>query len=73
MISWGRLQAGLVLIFVETKRGADFLEFLLSHKDFPTSSIHNDKSQQEIEDVLKQCKTVGRKNILVATDVAARG
>jgi ATP-dependent RNA helicase DDX3X len=63
---------GLVLIFVETKRGADYLEEMLYSRGFQTSSIHGDKSQREREDALKMFKT-GRTPFLVATDVAARG
>ena len=67
-----RCAAGLVLIFVETKRGADHLEEVLCRDGFPASSIHGDKSQREREDALKLFKS-GRTPILVATDVAARG
>lgn len=65
-------QEHLVLIFVETKRGADYLEETLMRQGFPAASIHGDKSQREREDALKQFKS-GRTPILVATDVAARG
>lgn len=67
-----RVPAGLVLVFVETKRGADHLEEVLCRDGFPASSIHGDKSQREREDALKLFKS-GRTPILVATDVAARG
>lgn len=67
-----RVGAGLILIFVETKRGADFLEEMLHKNGFPASSIHGDKSQREREDALKWFK-LGKTPILVATDVAARG
>ena len=67
-----RVPEGLVLIFVETKRGADYLEDILTRNNFPASSIHGDKSQKEREDALRMFKT-GRTPILVATDVAARG
>lgn len=63
---------GLVLIFVETKRGADLLEEVLCQNRIPASSIHGDKSQREREDALKMFKS-GKTPILVATDVAARG
>ena len=63
---------GLTLIFVETKRGADFLEECLICENFAACSIHGDKSQREREDALKAFKTA-RAPILVATDVAARG
>ena len=67
-----RVPAGLVLIFVETKRGADHLEEVLCRDGYPASSIHGDKSQREREEALKSFKT-GKTPILVATDVAARG
>jgi len=67
-----RAPKGLTLVFVETKRGADFLEERLCRENYPACSIHGDKSQREREDALKSFKT-GRTPILVATDVAARG
>ena len=43
-------EAGLTLIFVETKRGADALdEFLYSH-GFPCASIHGDRDQRSREE-----------------------
>jgi ATP-dependent RNA helicase DDX3X len=67
-----RAPEGLILIFVETKRGADYLEECLCRNSFPASSIHGDKSQKEREDALRLFKS-GRTPILVATDVASRG
>lgn len=67
-----RAPEGLLLIFVETKRGADYLEECLCRNSFPASSIHGDKSQREREDALRLFKS-GRTPILVATDVASRG
>uniref|UniRef100_A0A6S7ZPY1 RNA helicase n=1 Tax=Aplanochytrium stocchinoi TaxID=215587 RepID=A0A6S7ZPY1_9STRA len=66
------IESGLVLIFVETKRGADSLEYHLSSQGFPTASIHGDRSQREREDALQSFRS-GATPILVATDVAARG
>ncbi|GBG30085.1 ATP-dependent RNA helicase DED1 [Hondaea fermentalgiana] len=66
------VESGLVLIFVETKRSADSLEYTLSREGFPTTSIHGDRSQAEREDALQSFRT-GRTPIMVATDVAARG
>lgn len=63
---------GLVLVFTETKRNADYLEYQLTEKGYPASSIHGDKTQREREDALRLFKT-GTTPILVATDVAARG
>ncbi|KAL0756418.1 PREDICTED: DEAD-box ATP-dependent RNA helicase 11-like [Brassica oleracea var. oleracea] len=62
----------LTLVFVETKRGADSLENWLCMNDFPATTIHGDRTQQEREVALKSFKS-GRTPILVATDVAARG
>ncbi len=42
---------GLTLVFVETKRGADALEDFLAGNNFPATSIHGDRSQQEREAV----------------------
>ncbi|PON46605.1 DEAD-box ATP-dependent RNA helicase [Parasponia andersonii] len=62
----------LTLVFVETKKGADALEYWLTSSGFPATSIHGDRSQQEREYALRSFKT-GKTPILVATDVAARG
>lgn len=62
----------LTLVFVETKRGADSLEYWLCNNGFPATSIHGDRSQQEREQALRSFKS-GVTPILVATDVAARG
>lgn len=60
------------LIFVETKRNADFLAVFLSGEGLPTTSIHGDRLQREREQALADFKS-GRMPILVATAVAARG
>ncbi len=62
----------LALVFVETKRGADQLEGYLYDAGFPSTSIHGDRSQSEREQALHDFRT-GRRPILVATAVAARG
>jgi ATP-dependent RNA helicase DDX3X len=64
--------SGLILVFVERKRDADYLESVLHKQGFPCSSIHGDKTQREREEALHYFKT-GRTPVLVATDVAARG
>ncbi|KAI6651658.1 vasa A [Oopsacas minuta] len=61
-----------VLVFVETKRQADFLATYLSQEAFPTTSIHGARLQREREEALHAFKT-GRTPVLVATSVAARG
>lgn len=63
---------GLTLIFVDTKRAADSLEDFLRERDYPATSIHGDRTQQEREMALRSFKT-NKTPFLVATDVAARG
>lgn len=60
------------IIFVETKRNADYLASLLSETKYPTTSIHGDREQREREMAIKTIKD-GSMKILVATSVAARG
>ncbi|CAG9563933.1 unnamed protein product [Danaus chrysippus] len=61
-----------ILVFVETKRNADFIAAMLSEQQMLTSSIHGDRMQREREEALHNFKS-GRHCILVATAVAARG
>jgi len=63
---------GLSLVFCETKRMADHLEEFLYNQGFAATSIHGDRSQRERENALELFKS-GKVQILVATDVAARG
>merc|ERR1712240_39034 len=60
------------LIFVQTKKNADFLATYLSGEGLPTTIIHGDRLQREREEALFDFRT-GDKPILVATAVAARG
>ncbi|XP_076059870.1 putative ATP-dependent RNA helicase vasa-like isoform X2 [Oratosquilla oratoria] len=60
------------LVFVETKRNADFIASYLCLQDLSATSIHGDRMQKQREEALAQFKT-GIRNILVATAVAARG
>jgi ATP-dependent RNA helicase DDX5/DBP2 len=61
-----------MLVFVETKRGCDQLTRSLQQQGFPARCIHGDKSQDERDWVLNEFRS-GKCNMLVATDVAARG
>lgn len=61
-----------VLIFSETKRDVEKLATNLNEKGFKAESIHGDKRQGQRQRALADFKT-NRVNILVATDVAARG
>ncbi|KPI89592.1 putative ATP-dependent RNA helicase [Leptomonas seymouri] len=61
-----------VLVFVEKKRDADFLERFLHHNRLSCRSIHGDRVQREREEALDVFKN-GVCRVLVATDVASRG
>jgi ATP-dependent RNA helicase DDX5/DBP2 len=61
-----------VLVFVETKRGCDTLCDSLKRERFNARAIHGDKSQQERDSVLRDFRNK-RLQMLIATDVAARG
>ncbi len=61
-----------VLIFSRTKHGADKLSRGLCQRGFKSESIHGDKPQNKRQRALKMFKE-NAVNILVATDVAARG
>merc|ERR1711874_863417 len=61
----------MTLVFVKTKKNADFIATFLSGEGFPATSIHGDRLQREREEALDDFKH-GKKSILVATAVAAR-
>lgn len=61
-----------ILIFTQTKKGADQLSYFLGSAGISAASIHGDKTQAQRDYIMRQYKT-GRTNILVATDLAARG
>jgi len=61
-----------VLVFVETKKGADMLTRSLRQDGYQARAMHGDKSQEERDWVLKEFKSC-QSTLLVATDVAARG
>ena len=65
-------EAGLTLVFVNTKRSVDSLARQLRAKGVPAVTMHGDMTQQARERALQRFeeKHVG---VLVATDVAARG
>ncbi|KAI9841281.1 MAG: hypothetical protein M1837_000817 [Sclerophora amabilis] len=60
------------IIFVNSKRTADFLDDHLFNLDLPSTSIHADRTQREREDALFAFRR-GKTPILVATAVSARG
>ncbi|XP_070135794.1 ATP-dependent RNA helicase p62-like isoform X2 [Drosophila bipectinata] len=63
---------GKIIIFVATKKKVDELARFINAFGVGVGSIHGDKSQMDRDSVLNDFRN-GRHNILVATDVAARG
>ncbi|AEH00052.1 DEAD/DEAH box helicase [Lacinutrix sp. 5H-3-7-4] len=63
---------GKIIIFRRTKYGVDKLEKTLLRNNYKADSIHGDKSQTLRQEALNRFKK-NEVNILIATDVAARG
>jgi ATP-dependent RNA helicase RhlE len=63
---------GRTLVFVRTKRGADRLVKRLRTRELEAVAMHGDKSQGQRERALARFER-GDVEVLVATDVAARG
>ncbi|MBA2711917.1 MAG: DEAD/DEAH box helicase [Tatlockia sp.] len=61
-----------VLVFSKTKHGANKLVKLLGQDDIQSLAIHGNKSQAQRMKALSEFKN-GKVQILVATDIAARG
>ena len=61
-----------VLVFTRTKHGANRLAEQLSKQDIPAMAIHGNKSQSARTKALAAFKS-GDLQVLVATDIAARG
>ncbi len=61
-----------VLIFSRTKHGANKIVKILDRSRIKAAAIHGNKSQASRQRALQDFKS-GRSNILVATDIAARG
>lgn len=61
-----------VIIFCNMKKTCDVIESFLIENGFNATVIHGDKSQGAREAVINSFKN-GRKSILIATEVAARG
>ena len=63
---------GRAIVFCKTKHGADRLAHQLEQKKIRAVAIHGDRSQSQREKALASV-VEGRADVLVATDVAARG
>lgn len=65
-------QPNSALVFANTKRMVDELQEYLNEKDLKVNKLHGDMSQAERTKVLNSFKE-NKINILIASDVAARG
>jgi superfamily II DNA/RNA helicase len=63
---------GLTMIFCRTKRGCDKVGAELVDRGFAAGAVHGDLAQGAREQVLRAFRS-GKIDVLVATDVAARG
>ncbi len=70
--SLNKVESKKTIVFTQTKRGADELARKLQKEGFQADAIHGDFSQAKRESVLRKFRT-NKLEILVATDVAARG
>ncbi|KAI5149768.1 ATP-dependent RNA helicase DDX5/DBP2 [Enteropsectra breve] len=61
-----------LIVFANMKRTCDTLECFLNEKGYNAVALHGDKTQGARDHVINMFKSGGR-NILIATDVAARG
>jgi ATP-dependent RNA helicase RhlE len=65
-------QVQRALVFTKTKQQADRVTQYLRNADIPAEAIHSDKPQRIRERTLKKFKN-GQTDVLVASDIAARG
>ncbi len=63
---------GLTMIFTRTKRNADRVSEDLDFRGFASAAVHGDLGQSARERALRAFRS-GKVDVLVATDVAARG
>lgn len=63
---------GKIIIFIETKRRVESISRYIRGFGVKCGTLHGDKSQNERDFVLREFRS-DKSNILVATDVAARG
>jgi superfamily II DNA/RNA helicase len=63
---------GLTIVFSRTKRSADQVASTLSTKGFAAAAVHGDLGQSQRERAMRAFRS-GKVDVLVATDVAARG
>jgi ATP-dependent RNA helicase RhlE len=67
-----RVNYDSVIVFCRTKHRADRIAHLLKRNNHAVAVLHSNRTQREREDALKGFRN-GRFELLVATDIAARG
>ncbi len=65
-------ERGLTMVFCETKRACDMVAEQLDTRGFAVAAVHGDLGQGQREQALRAFRN-GKIDVLVATDVAARG
>ncbi len=63
---------GLTMVFCQTKRAVDQVAVALTDRGFAVAAVHGDLGQGQRERALRAFRN-GKVDVLVATDVAARG
>jgi len=63
---------GLTMVFCQTKRAADRVASALASRGFAVATVHGDLGQGQRERALRAFRS-GKVDVLVATEVAARG
>ena len=63
---------GLAMVFCQTKRAVDQVTIALTGRGFAAAAVHGDLGQSQRERALRAFRN-GKIDVLVATDVAARG
>ena len=63
---------GLTIVFCRTKRSVDQVATTLTTKGFAAAAVHGDLGQSQRERAMRAFRS-GKVDVLVATDVAARG
>jgi superfamily II DNA/RNA helicase len=63
---------GLTIVFCRTKRACDQLAAALATRGFAAAAVHGDLGQSQRERAMRAFRS-GKVDVLVATDVAARG
>ncbi|MDA8321159.1 MAG: DEAD/DEAH box helicase [Actinomycetota bacterium] len=63
---------GLTIVFCRTRRSCDHVTSALTERGFAAAAVHGDLGQSQRERALRAFRS-GKVDVLVATDVAARG